>query len=89
MTRHFLDLGEFEVFLRTAVHTTYIVRIWADGNEFNEVLVPDETDGFDWLHDWYEGQMLIYILGIVPLSDVNVPEVVVNEEVEVIDKGEN
>ena len=54
-------------------YTTMIVRIRADGIEFNEILEFDgNTVSWCWLSDWYEGQTEIEYIGSISLDDVDV-----------------
>lgn len=48
-----------------------IVTISADGNEFTTLLeISDDGCSFVWLHDWWEGESNVYLLGFCPLGDL-------------------
>lgn len=54
-------------------YTTMIVRIRADGIEFNEILEFDgNTVSWCWQSDWYEGQKDVKYIGSIQLDDVDV-----------------
>lgn len=56
-------------------YTTMIVRIRADGIEFNEILEFDgDTVSWCWLSDWYEGQKDVKYIGSIQLDDVDVTQ---------------
>ena len=57
------------------VYETQIVRIRADGVEYNEILEFNGDDlSWCWLSDWYEGQKDIEYIGSIGLSEVQVNE---------------
>ena len=56
-------------------YETQIVRIRADGVEYNEILEFNGDDlSWCWLSDWYEGQKDIEYIGSIGLSEVQVNE---------------
>lgn len=62
------------------VRQVYIVHIRQKHTESgeweytNEILEPDDADGFIWRNDWNEGQKYVEILGCIAVSDVDVPD---------------
>lgn len=62
------------------IRQVYIVHIRQKYNESdkweysNQILEPDDADGFIWRNDWHEGQKYVEILGCVAVGDVEVPD---------------
>lgn len=51
----------------------------------NQILEPDDIDGFIWRNDWHEGEKYVEILGCIAASDVEVPDFEEEHEFKVFD----
>ena len=67
---------------RLILYGSYIVRIKIGNIISNELLLlDDESDGYIWLNDWYEGEKDVSLLGFIPVDCVPEKDMIKNKEV--------
>ena len=54
-------------------YSDMVVRIFADGVVFNELLLFHDIGNYTpyyWLNDWYEGQEHVELIGFIPVDQI-------------------
>ena len=76
-----MTLEEFYKYIKTELYQDYLVRIKMkydfdkEYEEHNELyLFSGSEGGYEWLHDWWEGQPEVEVNGFIPVSDIQIKQ---------------
>lgn len=74
-----MTLEEFDRELEKRPIEPLIVRLkwkykWEKEYTYSNEILDYEDDHYVWLNDWDEGQDEVYVVGFIPIADIEVPE---------------